>query len=156
MKELPTIDDSIALETSRGQIKAHPLFFDAVEGWEIKRQLRFYLESEEGEAGAALRKRFTLRVLAYAAIVEDGAEKRLAGDAAEVNRVLEKWTNIQAVFDRVLTFNGIDPEMESEVDAQASKIGAAMGQGFWTQCVSMMEPMIAQYVAIESEKSKGD
>jgi hypothetical protein len=153
MENLPSPDDSITLETSRGQIKIIPLYFDAIEGWEIKRQLRFYLESEEGEKGALLRKQFTLRVLAYATAIENDSKIRLdGGDANTVNAVLENWKNIEATFNHVLSYNGIDPEMGGEVDAQATKIGAAMGEGFWAQCLSMMSPLIEQYVKAEAEK----
>ena len=150
MANLPISDDSITLETSRGQIKVTPLYFDAIEGWEIKRQLRFYLESEEDDKGAMLRKRFTLRVLAYADVSEGENAVRLNGD--NVNALLENWKNIEATFNHVLSHNGIDAEMSGEVDKQAIKIGVAMGEGFWAQCMAMMNPLIEQYVKAESEK----
>ena len=154
MNELPNPDFSITLETSRGPIKVIPIHFDAIEGWEIKKQLKFYLESSEDEKGALLRKRFTLRVLSYAEIIEGNNSFRL-NSIDDVNARLENWMNIQAVFNHVLEFNGIEPEMAAEVDAQAAKIGVAMGEGFWAQCLSMMNPLIEQYVKSEAEKAAG-
>jgi hypothetical protein len=155
MTELPMQDDSITLQTRRGPIKVTPLYFDAIEGWEIKRQLRFYLESEEGEKGSTLRRLFTLHVLKFCAVEWNGESSKLI-DANSVNTSMESWKNINATFNLILSFNGIDPEMSGEVDAQAMKIGAVMGQGFWAQCVSMMGPMIEQYVNQEADKQSAE
>jgi hypothetical protein len=152
-QELALPDGSVTLETSRGKIKAFPLMMDAMEGWEVKRQLRFYRESEDDEKGAALRKKFTLRVLANVGIVEGDKAIELK-DAATVNTVLESWTNINILFNAILDCNGIDPEMQEEIDEQAMKIGAAMGQGFWAQCVNMMQPVIDAYAATNGEEVK--
>jgi hypothetical protein len=148
-------DESITIETSRGQFKVTPSYFSAIDGWEMKKQLKFYLESEEDDKGAALRMKFTMRVLSYANFIDDGKPISL-NRVDVVNNSLESWVNVQAVFDAVLKYNGIEPEMAEEVDRQALKVGAMMGQGFWTQCVAMMEPLIETYVKGEADKaSKG-
>lgn len=109
--------------------------FGALVGWDMQRKFIEFAASRD----PVLRREFTMEVLSYAKVVFSGRELPLSTDAL-IDNHLEKWTNIQLVFEAVLEFNGIDPKTHANNPQFWSNAGAEMAVAFIAECTKLMGP----------------
>jgi hypothetical protein len=109
--------------------------FNALDGWELKRQYRDYLASEDPH----FRLTYTVNVLANTTIAISGENMPL-NNPMIINQQLENWQNVEKVFLSALNFNGIktDPADVERVRWQAG--GEDLAKGFLAAVSDLMGP----------------
>jgi hypothetical protein len=106
--------------------------FSALDGWTVKSKMRDYATSTDIE----FKREFALTVLAQAAI--DG---RPLNTVDIVNELLERWENIDKVFDETLRFNRIDTYEGDVILNHWQVAGAEMAAAFSVHVEKMIGPM---------------
>jgi hypothetical protein len=131
--------NTVDIFNSEGEVKHIKLSkFDAMNGWDLKRQFREYIESTSPE----FRNRFTMTILSYASLIEteDSLIQLSSFDIA--NTVLESWMNVEIVFDAVLDYNNIDRTFTVERNKQWHFAGQEMATAFIAASAYLMKPAI--------------
>jgi hypothetical protein len=111
-----------------------------MDGWELKRQLREYIESNSPE----FRNNFTLIILSYAQLIREDTYTPLSTYEV-VNDVLESWMNVEIVFNAVLDYNNIDYDLKVERNNQWHFAGEEMAAAFIAATSYMMQPAIEAF-----------
>lgn len=112
-------------------------FFSALDGWEI--QLRFLEFAASTDKD--FRRAFTMEVLSYAKVLSGETAYPLSTDGL-INNHLETWANVEAVFEGVLRYNGIEPKTHANKPHFWADAGAEMAIGFIAETTKLMGPAL--------------
>lgn len=111
--------------------------FSALDGWDIQSEfVRFAASSDKD-----FRRAFTVRVLGYAKILIETNEFPLVTDAM-VDNHLQKWENVEAVFNAVLKENGIEAETHAMQTKFWSEAGAEIATSFIAEVTALIGPSL--------------
>lgn len=133
----------IEIATSNGIRTINISHFPALDGWEIQHRFLTFAAS----ADADVRRAYIMDVLGYAAVVIDGSDPMKFQTAAIINNHLESWQNIEAVFEEVLMYNGIDPKTHADKPRFWADAGAEMATSFLAVVTDVLGPAFAQLSA---------
>lgn len=123
------------IETDEGNIAVRIEKFAALDGWDIQRRFIEFAESPDKD----FRRAFTLEVLSYAVVIKGDQEIPLSTDAL-IDNHLEKWENVQALFEKILLANGIDPKSHASRPEYWERVGNQIGVAFVEYCVKTLSP----------------
>lgn len=139
----------IEIDTSKGSLKIRMSHFPALQGWEIRRQYKEFLESKDAE----FRVNFTLWILNFCYVVNsDGSETEISG-VDFVNSVLEKWQNIDKVIDAILGLNGIREDAEEAERRRWQVAGEDMAASFLAAVSATIGPALT-FAASQGKESE--
>ncbi|MFX1674392.1 hypothetical protein PWR63_19345 [Paraburkholderia sp. A2WS-5] len=131
---------SLTVTTSRGPVDVLIKTFSAMAGWEIKTHAKdFY------SANTRRQRRFKKAVLAHASI---GGVTLKNEQAA--NDLLERWPNVEAVFEAVLEHNGIEMDVAFVMANEIDLLGVQIGKAFIAAHERILEPV--RKMAVEGGK----
>ncbi|WP_438394842.1 hypothetical protein [Caballeronia sp. DA-9] len=125
--------------------------FNAIEGWEIGKHLILFNQSGASTDDVKFRHAFLVRVLSFASVKVGGATVPLSS-AALIDEKLERWTNVEKVFNAVLSANGLDVDsaaLQSEVWERA---GEKIAASFISAATSLMGPLLDLKARVEPEQ----
>src|SRR6202035_2436795 len=111
--------------------------FSAMDGWELQRKFIEFAASSDKE----FRRQYTFEILAYATVVSNGQEIPLRTDAL-IDNHLEKWENVERVFEEVLLANGINPKTHADRPNYWASAGAEMAIAFIAEASKLMGPAL--------------
>lgn len=111
--------------------------FDALDGWELQNEFIHFAASRDG----TFRKAYTLKILAYAVIV-NGEQEIPLKTSALIDNHLQTWQNVQAVFDEILNQNGIDPMKHADRPDYWAQVGVEMASSFIAACNDLIKPAL--------------
>ncbi len=111
--------------------------FSALDGWDIQSDFVKFAASSDKD----FRRAFTLRVLSYAKIMIESNEFPLVTDAM-IDNHLQKWENVEAVFNAVLHENGIEAESHAAKTRFWSDAGAEIATSFMAEITSLIGPAL--------------
>lgn len=114
--------------------------FKALDGWEIQNRFIDFASTTD----KVFRRTFTLEVLSYAMIMAGEREIPLITDAL-IDNHLQTWQNVEAVFEEVLSLNGIDAKTHAEKPNYWSSAGAEMAISFITEAAKLMGPAMQTF-----------
>jgi hypothetical protein len=139
---ISTRGGTIDILTSEGEVRHIRLTkFAAMNGWDLKRQLREYTESTNPE----FRNRFTLIVLSYASLVGEDDSLTQLSSTDVINDILESWMNVEIVFNAILGYNSIDYTFTVERNKQWQFAGEEMAAAFIAASAYLMKPAIEAF-----------
>ncbi|SAK95380.1 hypothetical protein AWB78_05334 [Caballeronia calidae] len=119
------------ITTSRGTVEVIIRTFSALTGWELRSYAKEFYSPDRDKFNA-----FTNAVLSHASI------GGVALDSAAIqNEQLEKWQNVQAVFDAVLEHNGIEMNVAFALSNEIHVLGIQMGRTFVTSVDRILDPL---------------
>lgn len=141
MNEETKSDDILEIVTESGKRQIRLLKFGAMDGWELKHQLKEYTESKD----SGFRINFTMAILSYTEVInEDNTSTRLSNPAL-VNAALESWENLELVFNTVLLHNNIDVKMAIERNKQWIFAGQEMATAFIAATTEYIKPVLEAF-----------
>lgn len=111
--------------------------FKALDGWELQNGYINFAASRDAE----FRKAYTLKILSYAVVLNGEQEIPLITDAL-IDNHLQSWQNVQAVFEEILTENGIDPKTHADRPDYWSDVGREMATSFLASCSELIKPAL--------------
>lgn len=111
--------------------------FPALVGWDMQRRFVEFAASTDTN----VRLQYTMDVLAYAKVILGDVELPLSTSSL-IDNHLEKWENIQVVFEEVLRHNGIDPDTHANQPRFWAEAGAEMAVAFSAECIKLFGPAI--------------
>lgn len=111
--------------------------FSALDGWDIQSDFVKFAASSDKD----FRRAFTLRVLSYAKVMIDTNEFPLITDAM-IDNHLQKWENVEAVFNAVLLENGIEADTHAMKTRFWSDAGAEIAISFMAEVSSLIGPAL--------------
>ncbi|WP_261547182.1 hypothetical protein [Burkholderia multivorans] len=126
--------NTIKIKTSKGEKDVTLHVFPAFAGFDLNRRYRVDYRMENADARKRLA--YTLDVLEHAEI--DGA--RLDTESA-VNKALETWKNVEAVFHAVLAHNEVDLELAEEKARWFEYAGAELATSFIAEAGALLAPL---------------
>lgn len=128
----------IHLDGANGKIHVVVKSFPALVGWEMQHDFVTFIRSTDRD----FRRQFTFAVLEYACVIRNGIEQSLKTDAL-VNNNLERWENVQAVFNAVLEHNGIEPQtFAAQMESWANEAGSKLAIAFIAAASDLMGPAL--------------
>jgi hypothetical protein len=128
IKQIPIPDTDNLVELAK---------FPALEGWDIQRNYREFVRTDSRE----FRRAFTMEILSYATIIRGDQRYPLKTDAL-IDNHLQSWENVQLVFEEVLKFNGIDPQLAAQEESYWAKVGGDLAVAFVAACGELMGPAL--------------
>lgn len=135
--------DTLVVQTSSGERTITLHVFPALEGFELDRRYRVDYKLQ---ADRYARREYTLAVLTYASY----EDQRLSTPDA-VDEALENWKNVEAVFQAVLAFNGVDLELAEEKARWFEYAGAELAATFIATTTALMGPFLSGTAAEEPQ-----
>jgi hypothetical protein len=124
--------------------------FSALDGWELKRQYRDYLSSDDPK----FRTAYTMTVLCYATIESNGDSIRLS-NSIDINEQLECWQNVEKVFYAVLKHNGVQTD-PAEIERLRWKVaGEDLAKAFLGAVSDLIGPALTIAAGGRSETADG-
>jgi hypothetical protein len=111
-------------------------FFKALDGWNISQEFLTFAASLDKE----YRKQFTLGILKYATLINDGGVELPLITEALIDNHLQSWENVQIVFEAVLLENGIDAQTHADKPAFWHNAGAEMAVSFIAEASKLFGP----------------
>jgi hypothetical protein len=112
--------------------------FPAMDGWDLQEQFVRFAASTDRD----FRRAYTLEVLSYAKVLQDGGgELPLATDAL-IDNHLGSWENVKEVFEEVLRQNGINPATHADRPTYWSDAGAQMATSFIASASELLGPAL--------------
>lgn len=116
------------------------LKFAALDGWDIQAKFVEFAASTDRQ----MRREFTLEILSYAKVISGDMEIPLTTDAL-IDNHLQTWPNIEAVFEQVLSVNGIDPKTHADKTHYWANAGAEMALAFIAEASKLMGPAMEAF-----------
>jgi hypothetical protein len=142
MTDLAT--NQISVTTSAGDRIVTLNVFPALEGFELDRR---YRTDYKVQPDRHVRREYTLAVLSHAEC--NGAS---LATPDHINASLESWKNVEAVFQAVLNFNGVDLELEEEKARWFEYAGSELAATFIATTTQLMGPFLT---TLEEPTSNG-
>lgn len=133
---MDTLSD-IDVTRSFGEAKVTLKPFSALDGWELKRQYRDYLASDDPN----FRQHYTIAVLANTTIFANQHDMPL-NNIATINEQLENWQNVEKVFLAALNFNGIKTDPAEVERMRWQTAGEDVAKGFLAAVNDLMGPAL--------------
>lgn len=141
----------IEISNSKGQIKQVRIAkFTALEGWEIQRKFVDFASSTDND----YKKKFTMDILRYSAVVIEDRELPMITDAL-IDNHLETWQNVQVVFEQILLANGIDPATHATKPDYWTEAGEKMAAAFIAKTSEVLLPIL-NFAYQEREYERGN
>lgn len=109
--------------------------FAALDGWNIQQNFLRFAASND----AMIRREYTMEVLSYATVIVGENEVPLTTDAL-IDNHLQSWENVRAVFEEVLTVNGIDPKTHANQTKFWQEAGQEMATAFIAEAIKLLGP----------------
>lgn len=145
MDALSEIDVSRSFGDAKVILKA----FSALDGWEIKRQYRDYLASDDPN----FRQHYTIAVLANTTIFVGDRDVPL-NNPASINEQLENWQNVEKVFLASLAYNGIKTDPAEVERLRWQTAGEDVAKGFLAAVNDLMGPAFT--LAVQSHQDEAN
>jgi hypothetical protein len=114
--------------------------FKALDGWDIQNKFIDFASTKDKQ----LRREFTLEVLTYAQVLSGEMEIPLITDAL-IDNHLQTWQNVEAVFEEVLSQNGINPKTHAEKPNYWAEAGAQLSVAFIAESAKLLGPAMQTY-----------
>jgi len=111
--------------------------FPALDGWDIQQRFIEFAASHD----KTFRRAYTLEVLAYAVVINNGARIEMKTPQL-IDNHLGSWQNVESVFEAILEHNGIDPKTHADRPVFWEKAGAEMATSFAVEITRIMGPAI--------------
>ncbi len=124
--------------------------FAALDGWDIQAKFVEFAASTDRQ----LRREFTLEILSYAKVISGEMEIPLTTDAL-IDNHLQTWQNIEALFEEVLSLNGIDPKTHADKTHYWANAGAEMALAFIAEASKLMGPAMEAFDRAALDKKEG-
>ena len=116
--------------------------FKALDCWRI--QSRFIDFATTGDQD--FKKKFTLEVLGHAHVMIDATNKMRIATEAVVDNHLRSSENVEAVFEAVLSLNGIDPKTHAKKSNYWANAAEEMASSFVAEIFKAYGPQIQSYL----------
>lgn len=140
------------IQTATGTKTLRLTKFKALDGWALQNGFINFAASRDN----AFRKEYTLKILAYAVVVNGEQEIPLSTDAL-IDNHLQTWQNVMTVFEEILSENGIDPKTHADRPDYWSNVGREMATSFLASCSELIKPALehAEELRVQSAESQG-
>ena len=122
--------------------------FSAMEGWTMQQRFIEFASSND----EALRREYTLDVLAFSKVVLDGTDIPLTTDAL-IDNHLRHWLVVKDLFEEILRRNGINPETHADKPDYWADAGARMAVSFIAEAAKLMGPAFSTFDKVVKQEA---